>query len=31
MLADELYMANDPELGAAYARAQTLLAQFNVL
>ncbi|GGD99368.1 maltose O-acetyltransferase [Aureimonas endophytica] len=29
MLAGELYRADDPELGAAYSRAQTLLAAFN--
>lgn len=29
MLAGELYMADDPELAAAYARAQTILTQFN--
>jgi len=29
MLAGELYLANDPELGAAYERAQSLLAKFN--
>lgn len=29
MLAGELYLASDPELAAAYARAQNLLASFN--
>lgn len=29
MLAGELYLANDPELAAAYTRAQTILAAFN--
>ena len=30
MLAGELYLANDPELAAAYAHAQAILAEFNV-
>jgi maltose O-acetyltransferase len=29
MLAGELYLANDPELAADYARAQAILAEFN--
>jgi maltose O-acetyltransferase len=29
MLAGELYLANDPELAAAYARAQIILSSFN--
>jgi maltose O-acetyltransferase len=29
MLAGELYMANDPELAEAYARAQAVLTEFN--
>lgn len=30
MLAGELYLASDPELAADYARAQAILAEFNV-